>query len=111
MAATSASQEALRLRNIRAEARSIVSDPSNYMRVEVVYFAEARELAGLPGESVSLPSGSSSMDAVSFALKMHRRLSAIAEHTRVVVNGKLVRNSFKLHEGDTVALLPPSCGG
>ena len=112
MAATSSSQEALRLSSfISAQARSDVSDRTNYMRVEVIYFAEARELAGRPGESLSLPSGSSSMDAVSFALRTHRRLNAIAEHTRVVVNGKLVRKSFKLHEGDTVALLPPSCGG
>lgn len=97
--------------SVQVGSRFSPADMTNFMRVEVVYFAEARELAGRQGETLRLPSGSSTSDAVSLALKAHRGLHAILNRSRVVVNGELIRSSLPLHEGDTVALLPPSCGG
>ncbi len=81
------------------------------IRVDVMYFAQMREVAGLQSESVELVSGSRAKDVISTALKLHPRMASVAKQMRVLVNNKLVDLDHSILEGDSVALLTPSCGG
>jgi molybdopterin converting factor subunit 1 len=89
------------------------SEPSgeNSMRIQIQYFARVRELAGIQREVVELPAGSSTEDLVSLAVKLHPSLDEVEEIMHVIVNGTMVNASPLLREGDTVALVPPLCGG
>jgi len=94
-----------------AASRHTTSRRSRTMQIHVHYYAEVRELAGLSSEDVRLPSGSTTVDLVGRVLRLHPDLEEVREMTHVIVNGTMVTTSPVLHEGDTVALIPPVRGG
>ncbi|MEK6608118.1 MAG: molybdenum cofactor biosynthesis protein MoaE [Myxococcota bacterium] len=75
------------------------------MRVRILYFAAARERAGLSEEVVELPDGAT----VSHVLA--RVDIKLRPHLRVAVNREFAAIDHLLKDGDEIALIPPIAGG
>ncbi|HXN56901.1 MAG TPA: molybdopterin converting factor subunit 1 [Myxococcales bacterium] len=81
------------------------------MKVNVLYFAAARESAGTKAEQLELPAGATAADALAAACAVHPRLSALAGKLRLAVDQQFAEGSLPLREGAEVALIPPVAGG
>jgi molybdopterin synthase catalytic subunit len=81
------------------------------MRVTMLYFAAARERAGIPSEALELPDGATAAQALALACERHPGLLAIATKLRVAVDEDFVAPDRKLRDGAQVALIPPVSGG
>ena len=81
------------------------------IRVQVVYFGRARDIAGSGKEEFSFP-GVVSVDALlSRAESRHSGLAGLRKSIRVAVNESVTSTEASLHDGDVVAILPPIAGG
>lgn len=81
------------------------------MRVTLLYFAAARERAGLATESLELPEGSTAAGALAAACARHPALQAIADKLRLAVDQEFANPGRALRDGAEVALIPPVSGG
>jgi molybdopterin synthase catalytic subunit len=81
------------------------------MRVTVLYFAAARERAGLRSEELELPAGAKARDALRAACAAHPQLPAIAEKLRLAIDQEFASLDAPLRDGAEVALIPPVAGG
>jgi molybdopterin converting factor subunit 1 len=81
------------------------------MRVTMLYFAAARERAGVPSEPLELPDGATAGDALALACSRHPPLAAVATKLRIAVDQDFAQADRKLREGSEVALIPPVSGG
>ncbi|HEY3445154.1 MAG TPA: molybdopterin converting factor subunit 1 [Myxococcales bacterium] len=80
------------------------------MRVEVLFFAAARERAGTDREAVEL--GGGTVGELSQLLSQkHPDLAPLLPRLRFAVNRAFVKAEYALKEGDEVALIPPVAGG
>ncbi len=85
------------------------------MSVRVLYFASLREKLGVDAESVALPAGVATVDA----LRGHLRgrggawAEALGEGRllRCAVNQDMVEGGVAIKAGDEVAFFPPVTGG
>jgi molybdopterin synthase sulfur carrier subunit len=83
--------------------------------VRLVYLARLREALGAPGEALSLPAGTTTVQALLDELR--GRGGAFAHELaperafRVAVNHTLVGRDAAVRDGDEVALFPPVTGG
>lgn len=73
-------------------------------------FARLRELLG-DARDVQLPPGSTAGDLWKTLAASCADLDALASSTRIARNGRFVKSSETLAEGDEIALLPPVGGG
>ena len=81
------------------------------MRVTVLYFASARERAGLSSESFELPGGATAAEALEAACLRHPDLRALVSKLRVAVDQEFAQVTSPLRDGAEVALIPPVAGG
>ena len=81
------------------------------MRVTMLYFAAARERAGVPAETLELPDGATAADALKLCSERHPPLAAIVGKLRIAVDQDFAQPDRKLHDGSEVALIPPVSGG
>src|SRR5438105_3646747 len=81
------------------------------MRVTMMYFAAARERAGVASEPLDLPDGATAAQALALACEKHAGLQAIAGKLRIAVDEDFAAPDRKLREGSEVALIPPVSGG
>jgi molybdopterin converting factor subunit 1 len=81
------------------------------IRVKLVYFGQARDAAGVREEEFTLPDGASAELLLERSSAKHDKIDKIRGMMKVAVNEELAEKGQKLHEGDTVALLPPVAGG
>jgi molybdopterin synthase catalytic subunit len=81
------------------------------MRVTMLYFAAARERAGVPSEALELPDGATVAQALAAACERHPGLQAIATKLRVAVDEDFAAPDRKLRDGAEIALIPPVSGG
>ena len=81
------------------------------MRINVLYFAQARERAGRASAPFDLPQGSRVADAVAAIRRATPALDPLWPHLAIAVDGVLVSPETALREGAEVALLPPVSGG
>jgi len=81
------------------------------MRVTVLYFAAARERAGVSTEALELPEGATAAQALAAACERHPALQAIAARLRVAVDQDFAPLDRKMREGSELALIPPVSGG
>ena len=78
------------------------------MRVTVLYFAAARERAGLSREELELPDGSTAAQALEALVRLRPGLAGIADKLRLAVDQDF---DGKLRDGSELALIPPVSGG
>lgn len=81
------------------------------MRVTILYFAAARERAGVAWEALELADGATAAQALAAACERHPALAAIAGRLRVAVDQDFAAPERKLREGSELALIPPVSGG
>jgi len=81
------------------------------MRIQVLYFAAARERAGLSREELEVPEGASVRAAVEFIASRHPGLRELLPHLRIAVNQEFGSLEDALPKGAELALIPPVAGG
>jgi molybdopterin synthase catalytic subunit len=82
------------------------------VRLSVLYFAAARERAGVPREALELPGAAVTVAAVLEEVgRRHPALAGLFPYLRVAVNQEFVGVSAEVPEGSEVALIPPVAGG
>ena len=81
------------------------------MRVNLLYFAAARERAGVSSETLELPQGATAAQALAAACDRHPALRAVADKLRLAVDQEFVTSDHPLRDGCEVALIPPVAGG
>jgi MoaE-MoaD fusion protein len=81
------------------------------MRIHVLYFAAARERAGLSREELEVPEGTSVQAAAELIASRHPRLRELLPHLRLAVNQEFGSKEDRLPPGAELALIPPVAGG
>src|SRR5260370_19934470 len=81
------------------------------MRIKVLYFAAARERAGVSQEELELPEGSSVEAASEAIAQRHPGLRNLLPHLRIAVNQEFVGKEDRVPAGSELALIPPVAGG
>jgi MoaE-MoaD fusion protein len=81
------------------------------MKVQVLFFAQAREKAGVSHRELTLADGSHVEDAVTALTREHPALEPLWPGLAIAVGGRLVRRHAPLSDGAEMALLPPVSGG
>ncbi|MBI5169477.1 MAG: MoaD/ThiS family protein [Candidatus Eisenbacteria bacterium] len=81
------------------------------MQLNVLFFAQARERAGVSSAILTLPEGACVRDALDALVREHADLAPLRAHLAVAQDGVLVRAADALRDGAELALLPPVSGG
>ena len=81
------------------------------MRVQVLFFAQARERAGAGRTTLDLPDGSRVADALAALEHRHPGLAELRPHLAVAINQQLAPADQVIPDGAEIALLPPVSGG
>lgn len=81
------------------------------IRVRVLYFAQARELAGTKEDEFVLADPARFEHLFSQVMNAHPGLLEIRKIIQPLLNGRAVPENAELKDGDRVALLPPVGGG
>jgi len=81
------------------------------VKVTVLFFAQARERAGIERAIIELPGAPRVADALAAIADAYPGLAALWPHLAVAVDGVVARPESALGDGAEVALLPPVSGG
>ena len=81
------------------------------IRVQVVYFGEAREAANVSAEVRPLSSPADVKQLRSEVLSAHPALGGIGQIVQILVNGRWASENVELKDVDRVAFVPPVGGG
>ncbi len=81
------------------------------MKVEVMLFARARELAGAARVSLDVPDGATVARLREALAAAYPRLGEILPRCTVAVGGEFAREDEAIPAGAEVAVLPPVSGG
>jgi molybdopterin synthase catalytic subunit len=79
--------------------------------VEILYFASAREAAGVSSEVLEAREGATVGEVKTLVTARHPALASAWPVTRVAVGTRFAGDDHRLAEGDRVALIPPVGGG
>ena len=81
-------------------------------RIRVLYFAAARERAGVDREELELPiARPTAAQALEHLFGLHPSLRPLASHLRLAVNQEFSRLEDPVPDGAELALIPPVAGG
>jgi molybdopterin converting factor subunit 1 len=81
------------------------------MRCQVLLFAQLREAIGRDRIVIELPLRATVADALNTLAEKHKAIAASRGRIAVAVNEAYAPVSTVLHEGCTIALIPPVSGG
>jgi molybdopterin synthase sulfur carrier subunit len=81
------------------------------VRVQVLYFAALRDLAGTASEELALPDSVQTVSDLLAHLEQRETFRGKLSSTRVALNETFSDLGSPLAEGDVVALIPPVQGG
>jgi len=81
------------------------------MKVKVLFFANARDLAGTGEVEMELAEGADTQGLRSALVEQFEDLQDIAESITLAVNQEYTYDTVPLKDGDEVALIPPISGG
>jgi molybdopterin synthase sulfur carrier subunit len=81
------------------------------VRIQVLYFAAAREAAGRASETLDLEDGATVAAALDAAARARPALGPLRSALRVAVGERFATPADVLRPGDVIALLPPVSGG
>ncbi|XXF75916.1 molybdenum cofactor biosynthesis protein MoaE [Myxococcaceae bacterium GXIMD 01537] len=77
----------------------------------VLYFAAARERAGVARESLEVPEGARVADVLALLRERHPALGPLLPHLRVAVDQEFAAADAVVPAGAELALIPPVAGG
>ncbi len=81
------------------------------MRIQVRYFAAAREATGLESEALELAEGATVGDAFAALVDRHGALEPLRSQLRFALEAEFATETDALPGGATLALIPPVGGG
>lgn len=81
------------------------------MHIRVLLFASLREAAGTGELSLTLDPGSRSGAVLAELARRIPQRSGLLERCALAVNEEYTSADLSLHDGDTVAVIPPVSGG
>lgn len=81
------------------------------LRVTVLLFARARELAGRPEVRLELPTDATVATALDALTAQSPAVAAVLPSCRTALDEEFAPRTARLHDGATVAVLPPVSGG
>ena len=81
------------------------------MNIEVLFFASARDLAGVSQVRAELPDGADLKTLLRQLTQEYPALEPVVKSARFARNEEFVDLSSPLEDGDQVAWLPPVSGG
>lgn len=82
------------------------------VNIRVLYFAAVRDALGIEAEQLELPDGVGTVAALAGYLeRLHPGLSGRLASVRFAVNEEFATAGESVHDGDTVAVIPPVAGG
>ncbi|GLJ16740.1 hypothetical protein SUGI_0288050 [Cryptomeria japonica] len=81
------------------------------MKVKVLFFARARDLAGVSDKVLDIEEGSTTLDCVNKLILQVPSLKAIYDCMAVALNEMYTSDSTIVKDGDELALIPPISGG
>ncbi|HIG16430.1 MAG TPA: molybdopterin converting factor subunit 1 [Candidatus Handelsmanbacteria bacterium] len=81
------------------------------MRVEVLFFAGARDAVGARALTISLPEGSTVEALLSHLGGVYPDFAGVGAIAQTAVNEEYAAKNQSLQEGDEVAIIPPVSGG
>jgi molybdopterin converting factor subunit 1 len=81
------------------------------MKISVLYFASARDLASTRAETLTVPEGSSLGGLAAAIFRLHPALGRQKSSVKFSVNFDVVEADTPLKDGDEVGVLPPVAGG
>jgi molybdopterin synthase sulfur carrier subunit len=81
------------------------------LSIRVLLFAQLAEEVGQDKLSLSLPQGCTVADVIHALTDMHPSLNEKKSHLAFAVNETYANPHLELHDGDTVAVIPPVSGG
>jgi molybdopterin converting factor subunit 1 len=81
------------------------------VKIRVLYFAVARELAGVHEEEIVIDEPASIADARRVIAARHPSLASTDVRLRVARNEAFADEHEALAEGDVLAIIPPVAGG
>lgn len=79
--------------------------------MNVLYFAQARSLTGLPAETFNFTAPVNADELWTAILQRHPDLALLHPVTRLARNGEFARADTLFLPSDEVALIPPVSGG
>jgi molybdopterin converting factor subunit 1 len=79
--------------------------------MKILFFARARDLAGLAEMDVDLSPGQRVRDLRRLLAEQHPRLTGLLPHCAIAVNDEYAADDVILAAADRIALLPPVSGG
>lgn len=79
------------------------------LTIDIIYFAQFREQAGVSSEQLVVPAGSTEVLYRQLAGRHGFQLPQSA--VKVAVNDEFVDWDYQLRDGDTVVFIPPVAGG
>jgi molybdopterin converting factor subunit 1 len=81
------------------------------MRVKLLMFSTAKELAGFEVKDLHMKDGSSVGDLYQFLEECNNKFRRLRSAYRIAVNNEYAMNDRILQQGDEVAIIPPVSGG
>ena len=81
------------------------------MKVSILYFASARDIASRQRETMTVPEGATVKTLTSLIVREHPPLAKLKGSMRYSVNLVVASDDAVLHDGDEVGVLPPVAGG
>lgn len=81
------------------------------MKLRVLYFAIAKDLAGVSEEILNLAEASTIADARCAIAALHPTLASTDSRLRVARNETFAEADEILSDGDVLAIIPPVAGG
>ncbi len=79
--------------------------------VTLLYFAAAREKAGLSSERLELPAGATVRELLDAVRQRHPELADVLPRCRVAIDQSFATVDASVRDGAEVALIPPVAGG
>ena len=77
----------------------------------ILFFATAAEAVGCDNQELTLKSGSTVKDVFDAIVQDHEQFASLKNNCAVAIDTALCSSSTLLHDGCTVAFLPPVSGG
>lgn len=81
------------------------------MRCTVLLFAQLAQEVGSNRLTLELREGATVHDALELLIAQHPSIAAMRTRIAIAVNEAYCTSSQLLHDGDTLALIPPVSGG
>lgn len=81
------------------------------MTIEVLLFAQPREIAGCERVAIEVPPGKTYGDLRRQLSERNSALATIVEVSRLAAGGEFVDDGDPIREGEEIALVPPVSGG